>query len=391
MHYDFDQIIERRETDSIKWGIHPAEVIPMWVADMDFRSAEPIIEALRERAGHGVFGYSRPPHALTAIIQERMKRLYDWEVSEPEIVFLPGIVTGLNIAFQAFANPGDAVLAQPPVYFHFLRDPVQHGRVLQDPPLVQIGDTYEIDFDTFEGAITEETRIFVLCNPHNPVGRVFTRSELERIAEICLRHKLIVCSDEIHCDLVYPPRRHIPFATISPEVGDMTVTLMSPSKTYNIAGLGCGYAVIKNKELRRKWRNVSFGMIPGVNIMGHVAAAAGLRDGQDWLDQVLDYLQINRDFLASYLREGMPAIRMSKVEATYLAWLDCRRTGITENPSEFFLQKARVALSNGGDFGQGGYGFVRLNFACPRKRLVRALDQMRLALEAVESHEPAQI
>jgi cystathionine beta-lyase len=381
MQYDFDQIIERRETDSIKWGIHPPDVIPMWVADMDFRSADPIIEALQERAGHGVFGYSRASHALTAMIQERMKRLYDWEVFEPEIVFLPGIVTGLNIAFQAFADPGDAVLAQPPVYFHFLRDPVKHGRVLQDPPLVRIGDTYEIDFDRFEKAITRETRVFVLCNPHNPVGRVFTSSELERIAEICLRHKLIVCSDEIHCDLVYPPHRHIPFATISPEVKDSTLTLISPSKTYNTAGLGCGYAVIKNEELRKKWRDVSFGMIPGVNIMGHVAAAAALRHGQEWLDQVLAYLRLNRDFLDTYLREKMPAIRMCKVEATYLAWLDCRRTGIRENPSEFFLKKARVALSNGEDFGQGGYGFVRLNFACPRKRLVQALDQMRLALD----------
>jgi cystathionine beta-lyase len=391
MQYHFDEIIERRSTDSIKWGIHPADVIPMWVADMDFRSAEPIVEALRERAAHGVFGYSRPAHALTTVIQERMKRLYGWSVSEPEIIFLPGIVTGLNIAFQAFAAPGDAVLAQPPVYFHFLRDPVQHGRVLQDPPLEQVGDSYEIDFDKFEKAITKETRVFVLCNPHNPVGRVFTRCELETIAEICLRHRLIICSDEIHCDLVYQPHHHIPFAGISPEVENRTVTLMSPSKTYNIAGLECGYAVIKSEELRKKWRAVSFGIIPGVNIMGHVAALAGFRDSQDWLDQVLAYLQLNRDLILTYLREKMPAIRMSKVEATYLAWLDCRRTGITKNPSEFFLNKAQVALSNGDDFGQGGQGFVRLNFACPRKRLVQALDRMRLALEAVESHEPGQI
>jgi cystathionine beta-lyase len=391
MQYDFDQIIERRGTDSVKWGIDPTDVIPMWVADMDFRSADPIIEALRERAGHGVFGYSRPSRALAATIQERLKRLYDWAVEEPEIVFLPGIVTGLNVAFQAFANPGDAILAQPPVYFHFLRDPVRHGRMLQDPPLEQVGDTYEIDFERFERAITKETRVFVLCNPHNPVGRVFTRSELERLAEICLRHDLIMCSDEIHCDLVYPPHHHIPFATISPEVEDRTVTLMSPSKTYNIAGLECGYAVIKNHELRRRWRDASFGIVPGVNIMGHVAALSGLRDSQDWLDQVLAYLQANRDLLNSYLREKMPAIRMCKVEATYLAWLDCRRTGIIKNPSEFFLQKARVALSNGEDFGQGGYGFVRLNFACPEKRLVQALEMMRFALEAAESRGPEQI
>jgi cysteine-S-conjugate beta-lyase len=391
MHYDFDELIERRETDSVKWSLYPADVIPLWVADMDFRSADPIVEALRARARHGIFGYSRPSPMLAETIQERLKRLYGWEVTEPEIVFLPGIVTGLNIAFQAFADPGDAVLAQPPVYFHFLRDPVQHGRVLQAPPLERAGDTYEIDFDRFEKAITKETRVFVLCNPHNPVGRVFTRSELERLADICLRHNLVVCSDEIHCDLVYPGHHHIPFASISPEVENRTVTLMSPSKTYNIAGLECGYAVIRNHDLRKKWREVSFGLIPGVNIMGHVAALAGLSRGQDWLDQVLAYLQGNSDFLGGYLSEKMPGIRMCKVEATYLAWLDCSGTGMIKNPSEFFLQNARVALSNGEEFGQGGHGFVRLNFACPKKRLVQALDQMRFALERADSQEPAQI
>ena len=209
MKYDFDQIIERRDTDSIKWSVYPHDVIPMWVADMDFQSPESIIRALRLRIDHGVFGYSRPSQALTRVLQERMRQLYGWRISEPEIVFLPGIVTGLNIAFQAFSDPGEGILAQPPVYFHFLRDPVLHGRILQDPPLVKNGDNYEIEFDQFERAITNRTRVFVLCNPHNPVGRVFSRQELESIAEICLRHGLIIISDEIHCDLIYPPHRHI--------------------------------------------------------------------------------------------------------------------------------------------------------------------------------------
>jgi len=383
MRYDFDQLIERRNTDSIKWGIYPDDVIPMWVADMDFVSAAPIIRALRQRADHGVFGYSRPLKALIPAIRERLQRLYGWSIDEPSLVFVPGIVTGLNIAFQAFAAKGEGILAQPPVYFHFLRDPLQHGRILQDPPLVQSGDSYEIDFDQFEAAITRDTRIFVLCNPHNPVGRVFSRAELERMADICLRHKLLICSDEIHCDLVFAPHHHIPIATLGPEVEAQTITLMAPSKTYNIAGLECGYAIIKNPKLRNAWRDFSAGLIPGVNIMGHTAALAGLTEGQDWLVQVLAYLRDNRDCLDGFLRDNLPQIRMSRVEATYLAWLDCKKLGIIKNPGEFFLSHARVALGDGAEFGRGGDGFVRLNFACPRSRLVEALGRIKSALESI--------
>jgi len=384
MHYDFDQIIERRSTDSIKWGIHAEGVLPMWVADMDFVSADPIVSALRRRVDHAVFGYSRPSPRLTSAILERLQHLYGWQISAQSIVFLPGIVTGLNIAFQTFAAPGNAVVAQPPVYFHFLRDPVQHGRILQDPPLVQKGEGYEIDFDRLERAITKETRIFVLCNPHNPVGRVFLRGELEKIAELCLRHNLLICSDEIHCDLVYAPHRHIPIATLSPEIEDRTITLMAPSKTYNIAGLECGYAIITNPERRNQWKDFSYGLIPNANIMGHVAALAGLEEGQEWLDQVLTYLKGNRDLLSNFIREKMPAITMSLVEATYLGWLDCRGIGIIRNhPAEFFLNKAGVALNDGAEFGQAGTGFVRINFACPRQKLVQALDRMKASLENI--------
>ncbi len=382
MRYNFDEIIERRNTDSIKWGLYPGDVIPMWVADMDFRSAEPVIQALRMRIDHGVFGYSRPSEMLSQVIRERMRRLYGWAVSAQDILFLPGIVTGLNIAFQTFCAPGEAIVAQPPVYFHFLRDPVRHGRVLQDPPLVPNGDRYEIDFDRLERAITPVTKIFVLCNPHNPVGRVFTEAELAKIAELCLRHNLILCSDEIHCDLVFPPHRHIPIASLAPEVEAQTITLMSPSKTYNLAGLDCGYAIIKNRELRDSWKDFSYGMIPGVNIAGHVAALAALNEGQDWLDQALAYLQKNRDMLLEYLCENMPSIRMTRVEATYLAWLDCSGIGVPENPSEFFIKNARVALSDGAEFGKGGENYLRMNFACPRKTMLQALDRMKTALKS---------
>jgi cysteine-S-conjugate beta-lyase len=380
MQYDFDQPIERRGTDSIKWGFYPDDVIPLWVADMDFRSAAPVIQALHRRIDHGVFGYTRPTESLRQAVRTRLLDLYQWETHDEEILFIPGIVSGLNVAIQAYTDPGDGVLAQPPVYFHFLRDPVHHGRVLQDPPLVRSGDTYEIDFDRFEQAITGRTRLFILCNPHNPVGRVFTAPELEKIAEICLRHRLLICSDEIHCDLLYSGQRHIPIATLSPEVADRTVTLMAPSKTYNLAGLECGYAIIRNEEQRRSWQKVAQGIVPWVNIMGHVSALAALREGQEWLDQVIAYLQGNRDFLAARIKELMPAIRMTRVEATYLAWLDCSAAGISGNPAAFFSREARVGLSNGPDFGTGGEGFVRLNFACRRKTLATALDQMALVL-----------
>jgi cystathionine beta-lyase len=383
MKYDFDQTIERRGTDSIKWGMFPADVIPLWVADMDFRSAEPILQALRRRTDHGVLGYSRAAPALRLAIQERMKNLYQWDVKEEEILLIPGVVTGINIAIQAYSGVGEAILAQPPVYFHFLRDPVRHGRTLIDPPLVRNSNSYEIDFDSFEKSITERTRVFILCNPHNPVGRVFTRSELQKIADICLRHHVIVCSDEIHCDLIFPGSRHIPIATLSPEIADRTITLMAPSKTYNVAGLECAYAIIRNESLRRTWQNASYGIVPGISIMGHTAALAALTEGQEWLDQVMDYLEGNRDFLDRYLREKIPSIRMCRMEATYLAWLDCRETGISGNLGEFFLKEAWVALNNGLDFGKGGEGYVRLNFACARSILAEGLGRMAAAIRGL--------
>jgi cystathionine beta-lyase len=381
MEYDFDRVLKRRNTDSMKWNKYDDAVIPLWVADMDFVSADPIIEALHQRVDHRIYGYTLPPQELRTLIQERLKRLYEWSIREDDIVFLPGLVTGLNLSYHVFSDPGDGVLIQPPVYFHFVRDPVLHGRVLDDPPLVQKGDTYEINFSDFERGITDRTKTFLLCNPHNPVGRVFTLKELEAIADICLRHNVIICSDEIHCDLLYPGYRHLPIASLGPEVAKQSVTLLSPSKTFNLAGLDFGFAIIPNPGLRKIWQTVSSGLIPGVNIMGHVAARAAYKYGQEWLDQALAYLTVNRDFLAQYLKEKLPAIRMTKMEATYLAWLDCRNAGIPGNPSEFFLKRARVALNDGTEFGRGGEGFVRLNFACSRKTLTEALDRMASALK----------
>lgn len=383
MRYDFDAVPRRRGTDSVKWGLYPEDVIPLWVADMDFVSAAPILEALRERTDHGVFGYSRPCPELAGCILDRMRRLYGWEIAAPDIVYIPGVVSGLNIAFEAFASPGEGILAQPPVYGHFLRDPVSRGRVLRGAPLVRRGDSYEIDPDLLEHAITADTKLFVLCNPHNPVGRAFTRPELETIADVCLRHGLVICSDEIHCDLVYPPRRHIPIAVLGPEVEACTITLMAPSKTYNIAGLGCAFALIRNPRLRARWDRAASGIVPWVTVMGHVAASAAYRHGQEWLDQVLAYLVRNRDYVHDFVGDALPGVSMCRVEATYLAWLDCSEAGLGRHPFRFFLDRARVALNDGAQFGEGYGQFVRLNFACPRTVLQEALCRMAEALRCI--------
>ena len=380
MNYNFDQVIERRGTDSFKWKKYGDDVLPLWVADMDFLSADPIRQALHARAEHGIYGYTRPPAELYQLVQERIQKLYQWEIQKEEIFFLPSLVTGLNLSFHAYVNPGEAVMVQPPVYHHFVKDPIIHGRALVDPPLVPKEDTYEIDYEAFEKAITAQTKLFILCNPHNPVGRVFTVRELERLAEICLRHRLIICADEIHCDLLYPGYRHTPIASLSPEITNSTVTLMSPSKTFNLPGLGCGFAIINNPSLQQVWENTSISLIPRVNIMGQAAALAAFKYGQEWLDQVLVYLRENRNFLSQYVRDKLPGIRMTKMEGTYLAWLDCRQGGIPGNPFEFFLQKGKVALNDGVEFGKGGEGFIRLNFACSRDTLKEAMERMVEAL-----------
>jgi cystathionine beta-lyase len=384
MTYDFDQRIDRRHTESAKWRYYDEDVLPMWVADMDFVSPEPVIRALRERVEHGVFGYGMDPPELREVIVDRLQRLYGWQVSPKELVFFPGVVTGFNLVCHAVPSPGDGVLIQTPVYYPILHAPA--GAVLTNDEMEltrQPDGRYEIDFDVFEKTITDRTRLFILCNPHNPVGRVFQREELEQMAEICLGHNVVICSDEIHCDLVFPGNPHVPIASLAPEVADQTITLMAPSKTFNIPGLKCSVAIAQNPKLRKKLKRTHTGLVHGVNVMGYTAALAAYRDGQPWLDEVLRYLEANLDFLLQYVEAHLPGISMSKPEGTYLAWLSCHEAGIPGNPHEFFLKQARVAVNDGAVFGRGGEGFVRLNFGCPRSLLTEALDKMKEALLAL--------
>jgi cystathionine beta-lyase len=384
MRYDFDQYIERRGTECYKWDACEEGVLPLPVADMDFVSPEPVVRALHERVDHRIFGYTSPPQALYEVLQARLEALYGWAVDVEDILFLPGVVVGFNLACHALGQPGDGVLVQPPVYYPFLTAPGNAGRVLQSAQVALQGDRYEIDFDAFEAAITERTRTFMLCNPHNPVGRVYRRDELARLAEICLRHDVAICSDEIHCDLLFSGHRHYPIAALAPEIAQRTITLMAPSKTFNVPGLHCAFAVIQNPELRKKYRAATGGLVSGVNVLGYTAALAAYQEGQEWLDQVLAYLEANRDYLRGYVGQHMPRVKMIVPQGTYLAWLDCRQAGIEGKPGEFFLREACVALSEGRGFGPGGEGFVRLNFACPRSILTQALQRMREAVDRLK-------
>jgi len=382
MRYNFDKVPDRLSTESFKWHHYDPDVLPLWVADLDFVSPEPVIRKLRERVDHGIFGYPGEVKELRHILVDRLLERYSWQIQPEDLVFLPGVVKGLNMACHAFAPAGRAVLVQTPVYPPFLKAPGYSGASLQEAELVRDPETgaYRIDWETFEAAFNDQTGLFVLCSPHNPVGRIWQREELEHMAESCLKRNVVIVSDEIHCDLIYSGYTHIPIAAINPLVAQQTITLMAPSKTFNIAGLEFSFAVIQNPELRKHFQHAHQGLVGGINLMGWTAALAAYLEGQDWLDQLLVYLQANRDFLYEALARELPAIKMSKPEGTYLAWLDCREAGIQGSPNEFFLQKARVALNDGKTFGKGGEGFVRLNFGCPRSLLEEGLERIKKSL-----------
>ncbi len=386
MRYNFDAIIDRRSTESHKWNAYDPDVLPLWVADMDFISPDPVIRALQERVAHGVFGYPKLMPELTQVVVDRLERLYGWQVEPDDLVFMPGVIRGFHLACHAFLDLDQAVLVQTPVYRPILRAAKTTGVVHQEMELTRFPDgTYAIDWDRFENAITHQTRLFILCNPHNPVGRVYRQDESERMAEICLRHGVTICSDEIHAELLFSGQRHIPIATLDPEIARHTITLIAPSKTFNTPGLQCSVAIVQNPALQKKYKHARKGLMGEVNTLGMVAALAAYRNGDEWLVQVLAYLESNRDFLDEYVRREPDGVMMAKPAGTYLAWLDCRGVGetVAQNPHKFFLEQARVALNDGRDFGNGGEGYVRLNFGCPRAILVEALERMKHALNSI--------
>lgn len=394
MSFDFDTVINRRHTDSAKWtqiGMDPLpdDVLPLWVADMDFRSPESVIQALRDRVDEGIFGYAMGSPLLRSAIQTWLAKQQNWQVNPDDIHYLPNLVSGLTASVRAYTDLGDNVVTLVPVYPPFLAAARVSDRELREVPMPtqEVNGVlhYEIDFDALEKAIDSRTRLLTLCSPHNPVGRVFTRAELERLAELCLKHDLYVCSDEIHGDLLLD-RQHIPLASISPEIAQRTITLSAPSKTFNIPGLGFGFAVIPNKDMLDKFNKVTAMFLSHPGPISYTGGLAAYTDNSGWLEALLAYLRGNRDYLVETITATLPQIKVTNPEGTYLAWLDCRALQVPEaHPQAFFLKHAKVALNYGGDFGTGYEGFVRVNFGCPRSVLVEALDRMRAAVLALES------
>ena len=314
----------------------------------------------------------------------RKAALYGWRIVPEDIVFQTGVLSGFHKVAQVVAGRGDGIIIQPPVYPPIVGTPAHNGSVHQQSPLLRRGDgSYEIDFDGFEAAVSDRTRLFILCNPHNPVGRAFTPQELGRLAEICLRRNILVCSDEIHCDLLFGGAAHTPIASLSPDVARRTVTLMAPSKTFNIPGLHCSFAIVPDADLRARITKPGSADFADVNLLGFVATLAAYRHGDAWLQEVLAYLETNRTMVVDYIQREMPRLIVRAPEATYLAWVDCRESGIPGSPYQFFLDRARVGLSDGQAFGTGGNGFVRINVACARATLMEALTRMRDALSAI--------
>lgn len=372
----FDQPIDRRDTDSIKWGKYAGrDILPLWVADMDFAAPPPVIAALHQRIEQGVFGYGHPWPSLEESVLTHLKSEYDWAIERDWIVWLPGLVSGLNIACRAV--DGD-VLTATPIYPPFLSAPRLSGRQLHRVELANVDGHWQWDKIALRQASTAATRLFLLCHPHNPVGRCWSRAELLDLATFAAANELVVCSDEIHCGLILDAdQRHIPFASLSPDAAKRSITLMAPSKTFNIPGLGCAFAVIPDPGLRRRFLRAMDGIVPHANVLGLAACEAAYRDCTDWHRELIAYLIGNRDLVRAAV-DTVSKVKMNHIEATYLAWIDVRGLGLAQPAAHF--EAHGLGLSDGADFGAPGW--LRLNFGCPRSTLEAALERFLKACSA---------
>ena len=385
MAYNFDHTPNRRIPGvSNKWTIYPDDVLPMWVADMDFQAPKPILKELHKAVEQGVLGYEIPSKSLQETVAARMDHLYGWKVKPEAVVTVTGIVSGFGVAARAFSSVQKGVMVQTPVYneFHELKNNV--GIPQFNAPLVRSvhGNIlhYEIDWDVFEKQ-AKQAGMFLLCNPHNPLGMIYSRKDLVRMAEICIRHDVLIVSDEIHSELLLDDNTFTPMAKLSSEIAKRTVTLVAPSKTFNVPGLFCGFAIIPNKELRQSYTKTVESLRLHVSSMGlHAAQVAFSGQCDGWLKELRHYLTGNRDFLVEYVTMHMPEVKITIPDATYLAWLDFTELNLKKSPYDFFLKNAKVALSNGAIFGENGVGHVRLNFGTSRRILKQGLDRIRKAL-----------
>lgn len=387
MKYSFDEVIDRTGTAAVKidgmkevWG--RTDLLPLWVADMDFATPPFILDAIRRRCEHPILGYTEKPESYYQAIIGWVKRRYGMEVSKEQLNYVPGIVAGLGMALNCFTAPGDKVMIMPPVYHPFAWLVQRNGRRLVECPLKLENGTYRMDLDLFRRSI-KGVRVLILCNPHNPGGVVWTKEELETLADVCAEDNVIVFSDEIHADLTLPPHRHVPFAMISEHARNNSVTFMAPSKAFNMPGMAASHTVIYNEGLRKRF--VSY-LDAGELDMGHVlaypAVEAAYTKGDEWLEQCLAYVQANIDYVEAYLQENLPAIQAMRPQASYLVWLDCRKLGLSQEALvDFFVSGARLALNDGAMFGKEGEGFMRMNVGCPRSILEQAMKQLKEAYD----------
>jgi len=393
--YDFDRVIDRRNTNCVKWDtiestFGSGDVLPMSIADMDFSVAEPITEALRKRTEHEIYGYTRPSPSLTEVVINRMQDRYDWKVEPEWIVFTPGIIPAFHAAVRAFTRPGDEIILQEPAYYPFWSAIRNNGCQAVSNMLELINGHYEVNFEDFEqkfgprtGTVPSASRVkmMILCSPHNPVGRVWTREELTRMGEIAIRSDAIVVSDEIHCELLFKRSKHVPFASISEEFEQHSVICMAASKTFNIAGVAASTIIIPNAGLRDAFNTARAGILPRPNVFALEVLETAYRYGDEWLGQLLDYLQGNLEFLIEYFETRIPEIKVIKPEGTYLVWLDCRELGMDPMSLRSFMrEEAKVGLNDGYLFGSSGVGFQRMNIACPRVTLEEALQRIEGAV-----------
>ncbi len=384
----FRRKINRYHTDCLKYDavgtvFGTTDIIPLWVADMDIPAPAVIRRALRKRVHHPIYGYSIHNECFFKSIISWMHERFGWEIDKDWITCTPGIVPAINIAVMSLTGPGDEIIIQPPVYPPFFKAVTDHGRELVTNPLKFEDGRYTFDLDDLKRKITSKTKMLILCSPHNPVGRVFSREELSALGDICLEHGITIVSDEIHADIVFAPARHIPVAAISPELSAITVTCMAPSKTFNIAGFATSEIIIENQTLRDKFRYITQSLhICNGNILGDAALIAAYQHGKPWLNRTLKFLEENIDLVVSYISEHIPMITVLKPESTFLLWLDCRKLGLTqEELTAFFIREAGLGLNDGATFGEGGEGFMRMNIGTCRRTLKKALKQLKEALE----------
>ncbi|HEX2964784.1 MAG TPA: MalY/PatB family protein [Syntrophorhabdaceae bacterium] len=396
MKYDFDQTCERKGTGSVKWDslctiFGSEDIIPMWIADMDFPAPEPVVEALVRRAKHPCYGYSQPGPDLVNIIVERIRRKLNWEVDPEWIVFTPGIIPALHVAIRSVTRPGNQVIVQEPVYYPFFKVITGSGCQIVNNGLKMIDGRYVMDYEDLESKFVSKSamiaspgtdvKAMILCSPHNPVCRVWERDELIKAGEIAISHGAVVISDEIHCEILFKGYRHTPFASLSKEFEQNCIVCMAPSKTFNLAGLEVSTVIIPNKTLRNEFTGVRTGILPETNIFGYVALEAAYLHGDEWLEQVLEYLEGNLSFLRSYLKERIKKIKLIEPQGTYLIWLDCRDLRLNDLSLKKLMRKeAKVGMNDGCLFGNGGSGFQRMNIACPRSILAEALRRIESAV-----------